>query len=82
MGFSSLTSTHSTICISHFFQELEDSRCGICQKPGEEDNLLRTFCVQAWNTLGNAVNFGKILKTDKYLDDTEKKCINPIFLSD
>jgi len=25
--------------------------------------------------------FGKILKTDKYLDDTEKKCINPIFFS-
>jgi len=48
VGFPSLSSTHTKIlvnCISHFFQEQEDSRRCIYQKPGEEANLLRTFCV-------------------------------------
>ena len=75
MRFPSLSSTHTKIlinCISHFFQEHEDSRCCICQKLSEEGNLLRTFCVQTWTALGNVANFRKNLKTDKYLDSTKK----------
>jgi len=62
MNFPSLLSITQRpwLTVSHFFQEQEDSRCCIGQKPGEESNLMRTFCVQAWTTLGNAVNFRKI----------------------
>ena len=49
----SVLSSHKDIgyCISPIFQEQGDSRCCICQKPGEENNLLRTFCVQTWATM-------------------------------
>jgi len=61
-----------TACLISFRKQ-QYSPCCICQISDEEGKLVRRFCVQAWTILGNAVNFRKNLKTDKYLDATEKK---------